>query len=151
MRRSGQSSRDVVRERFRGRRWGLVLASALVVLPVAACAPPVALPPATASPEVVLDAYLRALVAGDCDTERRLVTATFVKSNGELCSVTRVSAYRIEPSSAASSSNEVVFATVLTTTGSDDGTIRPGEVAWFYSLDRQPDGSWRLDGGGSGP
>lgn len=110
-----------------------------------------ALPPISAGPEVVLDRYLGALVAGDCDTGRKLATETFRKGNGELCGATRVSAYRMEPVPARPSSEEVVFATNLTTTGSDDGSIEPGPLIWFYSLDRQPDGSWRIVGGGSGP
>ncbi len=124
---------------------------AILVLTLAACQPAVAVPPDTTAPEVVLDTYLRALVAGDCDTGRKLAVATFRKGNGELCGSTRVSAYRIDPGTARPSPNEIVFSTRLTTTGSDDGSIEPGETLWFYSLDRQPSGPWRVSGGGSGP
>lgn len=110
-----------------------------------------ALPPTSAGPEVVLDAYLRALRAGDCDTGRKLATATFVKGNGELCGATHVSAYQINPEPARPSPDETVFGTTLTTTGTADGSIQAGEITWFYSLGRQPDGSWRIVGGGSGP
>ena len=136
------------------------LAIALLTLAAfAACAPaPPAAPtasadsPATVSdrPEVVLDAYLKALVAGDCETGRMLVTARFRIGTGELCGVTHVSAYRInaEP---ARPPEELIFATILTTTGTADGSIQAGALTWFYSLVQQPDGSWRITGGGSGP
>ena len=117
---------------------------------LAACAPAVALPSEPAAPGVVLDTYLRALLAGDCDTGGKLATASFRKGNGELCGLTRVTAYRID-GSVQPSPNEVVFSSRLTTTGTDDHSIVPGEMIWFYSLQRQPDGSWRLAGGGSGP
>lgn len=100
---------------------------------------------------MVLDAYLRALVAGDCETGRKLVTETFRTGNGELCGGTGVTAYRIDLTPARPSPDEVVFGTWLTTTGSDDGSILPGDLGWFYSLRRQPNGSWRIVGGGTGP
>lgn len=136
---------------------GLVVLAALALAVVAACAPAApgasaaSLPTASAAPEVVLDAYLRALVAGDCDTGRKLVTTTFVKGNGELCGDTQVSAYRIQPEPARPSADEAVFATTLTTSGTADRAVQAGDIIWFYSLDRQPDGSWRIVGGGSGP
>ena len=133
----------------RVRAFGLGLA--MLVLALAACQPAVAVPPDSAGPEVVLDTYLRALVAGDCDTGRKLATATFGKGSGELCGATRVSAYRIDPGTARPSADEVVYSTILTTTGTDDGSVKPGETLWFYSLDRQPSGSWRIAGGGTGP
>ena len=103
------------------------------------------------APEVVLDAYFGALVAGDCDTGRKLATATLVYGNGDLCGATRVSAYEINSVPARPNAAEVVFSTTVTTTGTADGSIHPGAMTWFYSLDKQPDGSWRLVGGGSGP
>jgi hypothetical protein len=108
------------------------------------------LPPASAGAEVVLDAYLRALVAGDCADGRKLTTATFVKGNGELCGDTHVSDYKINPEPGGGGT-EQVFATTLATSGTSDGSIHAGTVTWFYQLDQQPDGSWRIAGGGSGP
>lgn len=143
---------EAVRGRYRS--WiadrGVTVAL-LLALSSAACAPAVALPLDSAGPEVILDTYLRALVAGDCDTGRKLATDTFRKGNGELCGGTRVTAYRIDPVPARPSPEEIVFSTNLTTSGSDDGSILPGELGWFYSLDHQPNGSWRVVGGGSGP
>lgn len=48
-------------------------------------------------------------------------------------------------------SDEVVFATTLTTGGSTDGSVPASDITWFYTLDRQPDGAWRISSGGSGP
>ena len=124
---------------------------AILVLALAACQAAIAVPPDSATPEVVLDTYLRALVAGDCDSGRKLATATFRMGSGELCGSTHVSAYRIDAGQAHPSPDEIVFSTRLTTTGTDDGSIEPGEILWFYSLDRQPSGPWRISGGGTGP
>ena len=44
------------------------------------------------------------------------------------------------------------YSTTLTITrGSGDGSVAAGERIWFYQLDQQPSGAWRLTGGGSGP
>ena len=80
----------------------------------------------------------------------RLATSAFVKGNGELCGGTDVTAYRID-GNVQPSPDEVIFTTILTTTGDDGRSIPAGEMIWFYSLMRQPDGAWRLTGGGSGP
>jgi hypothetical protein len=128
----------------------LRLAILLLALVVAACAQDVTEPLDSTDPDVVLDTYLRALLAGDCDTGGKLATESFSKGNGELCGLTRVTAYRID-GSVQPSPDEVVFSSRITTTGTDDHSIVPGEMIWFYSLHRQPDGSWRLAGGGSGP
>ena len=129
----------------------LTLAATTACSPAASVLPGATLPPPAAAPEVVLDAYLGALVAGDCDAGRKLATTTFVYGSGELCGATRVSAYEINPVPARPNAAEVVFSTKVTTTGTADGSIHPGAMTWFYSLDKQPDGSWRLTGGGSGP
>jgi hypothetical protein len=122
-----------------------------VVLLVGACTPSVALPGDAAGPEVVLDTYLRALVAGDCDTGRKLAAGAFARGHGDLCGGAKVTAYRIDPVPARPSPNDAVFHTYLTTNGSDDGSILPGDQGWFYSLSRQANGPWRIVGGGTGP
>lgn len=138
-----------------GAAHGLGLSASLAVIlagAVAACGgSSFTIPPDSAAPAVVLDAYLRALQAGDCAAGRALGTATFRPGNGELCGATKVSAFRVTGDPATPSSDEVVFATVLTTSGSSDGSVPAGDIIWFYSLDRQPNGAWRLAGGGSGP
>ena len=136
--------------------WQRRLLLALLLLApaaVTACAPGAQNASVTplSSPAIVLDTYLRMLVAGDCNAGRRLASATFGKGNGELCGATQVSAFVIDPGPARPSSNEVVFAARITTSGTADGSVPAGEVTWFYSLDRRLDGSWRIVGGGSGP
>ncbi len=97
------------------------------------------------------DTYFRALAAGDCDTGRKLAADGFKQGAGDLCGHTQVRAYGIEGAPAQPSADEVVFATTLTTTRTDDGTVRAGQITWFFSLRRQANGSWRITGGGSGP
>ena len=122
------------------------------LLLLASCAPAVSLPPEPASPDVVLDTYLRALVAGDCDTGSKLATGAFKgRGYGNLCGETKVTAYRILGAPAQPNSDERVFATTLTTTGTADGTVPAGQIAWFFTLRQQTGGSWRIAGGGSGP
>jgi len=128
-------------------------ASPVLALIVAACAGAASFsaPPDSAGPASVLDAYLKALEAGNCAAGKVLSTATFTASNGDLCGATIVSGYRVLGDPAAPNSTEVVFATTLTISGTSDHSVPPGDITWFYSLDRQPSGAWRLVGGGSGP
>lgn len=131
-------------------RHGLLLGG--VALLVAACAGPrFSPPPEAAGPDVVLRAYLQALVMGDCSAGQVLGTSTFGFGNGELCGQTTVSSFRIDGPPATPIETEVVFATTLVTSGTADGTVRPGMLTCFYDLKRQPAGAWRLAGGGSGP
>ena len=108
-------------------------------------------PPAAAAPEVVLRAYLEALVRSDCSAGRAVGTASFGFGSGELCGHTTVTAYTISIPPATPNATEAVFATSLTTTGTADGSVQPGSLTWFYDLKRQPSGEWRIVGGGSGP
>lgn len=109
------------------------------------------MPPDAAPPEVVVATYLRALVAGDCTAGKVLGTATFRIGNGELCGATSVSSFTIEGPAPDPNATEWVFATTLITTGTADGSVQPGSMTWFYDLKREPNGPWRLVGGGSGP
>lgn len=108
------------------------------------------LPPVGASATAVLDTYLRALVAGDCTTAHALAMSTFKPGNGELCGDVKVSSFSLRGDPATPGRDEVVYASVLITEGSRDGTIPRGKTTWFYDLKRQ-DGAWKLVGGGSGP
>jgi hypothetical protein len=127
---------------------------AVTMLALTGCAGPssgsASPPPAGASASVVLDTYLRALTAGDCAAAHAVAAPTFSKGNGELCGDVKVSAFSLSGDPATPGSNEVVYSSVLTTEGSSDGTIAPGETVWFYDLKRQG-GEWKLVGGGSGP
>jgi hypothetical protein len=125
---------------------------AVVVLSLAACAgSPVLVPPDSAAPEVVLTTYLQALVRGDCSVGKALGTTSFGRGNGNLCGETTVSSFRIDGPPAEPNATEVVFATTLVTTGTADHSVAPGSLTWFFDLQRQPGGAWRLAGGGSGP
>jgi hypothetical protein len=129
-----------------------ITAILLVAVAIAGCGNAFVVPPASAGPAVVLHAYLDGLVAGNCDAGKVLGTSTFVLGNGELCGATHVRAYSVAPGEPAMPNpNEAVFATTLTTDGSRDGSVPAGDMTWFYTLERQPDGSWRITGGGSGP
>jgi hypothetical protein len=135
----------------RARRGAPLLALVLGAV-LAGCGgkPAVSLPPDSAPPEVVLDVYLRALVAGDCETAAKLTFGTFDLGNGELCGYVTVTAFEVDSTPATPTDHEVVFATKLTMSGGD-GSIRDGTNLWFYQLQRQANGSWRLTGGGTGP
>ena len=100
----------------------------------------------------MLNAYLDALVHGDCSAGRALGNAHFIQvGGGELCGATKIKSFRIDGAAPSPFTDEVVYATTLVTTGSDDGSVQPGALTWFYDLKRQTDGAWRLVGGGSGP
>ncbi|WP_157598381.1 hypothetical protein [Phycicoccus sp. Root101] len=98
----------------------------------------------------MLDTYLRALVAGDCDTAHSLAAATFTSGNGELCGDVKVSSFSLRGEPATAGPDDVEYGSVLVTDGSGDGSIPRGDVTWFYELERQG-GAWKLVGGGSGP
>lgn len=110
----------------------------------------VALPSSGASPSQVLSTYLQALQAGDCDTAHALATSTFVFGNGELCGNVDLKTFKVD-GGAPVADGEITFATQMVTDGSGDRSIPPGDLTWFYSLKKQPNGSWRLVSGGSGP
>ena len=106
-----------------------------------------------ADPYDVLDAYLRAFQAGNCQAARVMTTETFRPGNGELCGATRLLGYEIDPRTAGDPTTDsaVGLSATLTTTGTADGSVEDGETLWFYGLARQPGGPWRIVGGGSGP
>ena len=128
-----------------------VVGPVLLGVVLAACGPTLPLPPPSASPQTVLETYLRALVAGECSVGRQLGADGFGPGRGDLCGATRVASYRIDGPPAAPTANELVFSTSLTTSGTSDGTIRAGSIGWFFTLDRKANGSWRITGAGSGP
>jgi len=110
----------------------------------------VTMPPKNAAPAEVLGTYLHALRAGDCRSVHALTTSSFVLGNGELCGALTVTAYGALGQPANPRDGTVIFSTTLTTEGGDQ-SMSNGDHTWFYSLERQPDGAWRLVGGGSGP
>jgi hypothetical protein len=125
---------------------GVVLTAALV----AGCAgPSITAPPTSAAPSVVLETYLRAFEAGNCGAGRQVWHAS--GDAGDLCGATTLSAYQFTGPPATPSATEVEYAVDLTTTGTGDGSVQPGQTLWFFQLDRQADGSWRITQAGSGP
>lgn len=126
---------------------------ALIVVPVIAAAGCAArpLPPDTASSEVVLRAYLDALVAGDCSATAALELPSMRVGNGELCGGVDVTAYRGIQGPAGTPGVEEVYHVTLTTGGDGGQSIEAGDLGWFLGLRRDAGGSWRLSGGGTGP
>lgn len=109
------------------------------------------MPPDNAPPDVVLETYLEALETGDCATAHSLTTDTFTVGNGELCGALRVTRSEIAAGNPAQPRDgEVVFATTITVVGGDQ-SMPDGDHIWFYDLQRQANGTWRITGGGSGP
>jgi hypothetical protein len=110
------------------------------------------LPPANDSPLEVLTAYLEAYKGGQCGFGRQLwIDATPHTGDGDLCGQAQLITYRLNPDPATPAADIADFASTLTTNGSRDGSVQPGETIWFFELDRQADGAWRIRGGGSGP
>ncbi len=171
-----QDARAAIEERIQNRRtarsWRLpaLVAASVVIIAAAAVAfgvfspkavPPaassqpneqsIALPAVDASPADVLNAYLAAFRANDCATAAKLTTDRFTHGNGELCGAVTIDSYT-NASGPAATGAEVIYAiTLQVVTGSKDGTIPSGSVLWFYTLQHESNGSWRLTGGGSGP
>jgi hypothetical protein len=110
---------------------------------------PLALPSKDAASAVVLDAYLRALKAGDCKTAHALTTSSFAR-NGELCGRIRVKSYT-PVGDPATPGDQAIFSVNLITQGGDPGLMPDGLHTRFYTMTRQPDGAWRVDSAGSGP
>ena len=127
------------------------VAGAIAVLVLGSCARDVsaALPPDDAPAAAVLTAYLEFLRSGDCESAHALGTSSFLH-NGELCGDLTVSAYAPLGDPAVPRDGEVVYMTTLSTRGGD-GSMPDGDHTWFYSLDKQAGGAWRIVGGGSGP
>lgn len=129
------------------------LRALLVFLAIAISGPdsvPVeSIPPDSARPEVVLEAYLRSLVRGDCDATHRLETPHFVAGDGGLCGEVVVTSFRVDPGRLVYSASEVALETHLTMHGGD-GSFPDGEIYWVYQLVRQADGAWRIAGEGTG-
>lgn len=133
---------------FTALAWALVVAGGLQA-PADASAP-VTLPAATASPRQVLEAWVRAVEAGDCPTEKALSTSTFTPGNGALCGRSEITAARPDPYERSPDPSQVTYATWLTVTGGD-ASLPDGEHLWFTTLRQQSGGAWRLVEGGSGP
>jgi hypothetical protein len=106
-------------------------------------------PPITdPSPGKVLDAYLRALVKGDCTTAHKM-EASSLAGNGAVCGQVTVKSYTAVGVPQTWGNGEAIFSTELLTEGGEPWL--PARHLVFYTLVRQADGAWRLTGAGSGP
>jgi hypothetical protein len=115
--------------------------------PTVAPSPRVTIPPDSAPREVVLDAYLSALVAGDCDTAGQFVGSPVYDWGGDaFCGgVTHVVGFRILGDSTWLAMNQVMVETALTTTGFTTGMQLPaGDYSFFFDLQQQSSGAWRV-------
>lgn len=128
----------------------LLRLTAALALVLGGCAgPSITAPPVSASASAVLEAYLRAFEAGDCGAAGQVWKGS--GEDGNLCGSTTLSRYQFTGPPATPSATEVEYAIDLTTTGTGEGSIQPGETLWFFILDRQANGAWRITSGGSGP
>lgn len=134
------------------------IAIALLAVVVSACAVApsslvrLSLPPRSASPSLVLATYLEALSVGDCATARTLATVSFASGEGIWCGPgrPRVLAYENPGNPAQPNATEADFAVAVTTEGQPI-SFYDGPYGWFFIVRAQPDGSWRVDGAGTGP
>lgn len=106
-----------------------------------------------ADPGRVVRGYLDAAVADDCDGAAGYwVQPEPGYLRGDLCSL-GVSSYEIDGADrdTSPSADQRVVAATLTTGGNCDLTVPAGQVLWFFQVLKQPDGSWQIAQGGSGP
>jgi hypothetical protein len=107
----------------------------------------VTIPPNSALPAVVLDAYLRALQAGDCRTVSQLTNPLVLNQEYvDLCAVTRVTAFSIQGDPVVVDPDTVRLRATITITGTANG-ILPGEIAETFFVQRQLSGAWRIIAG----
>jgi hypothetical protein len=125
----------------------LLLAAAIGLMAIGSrLAPTVTVPPDSSPPAVVLDAYLRALQAGDCGTADQLVDPLFFGTwNEALCGdITRVTGFAVVDGPVVwRQANEADFTATLSFTGGTHG-LSAGEVTFRFTLRQQSSGKWRL-------
>lgn len=102
------------------------------------------MPPDSAPPAAVLEAYLVALEANDCAIANRLTMPLVLNSEFvDLCAVTRVTAFVIEGEPAVVDFESVRIRARITITGTTSG-LSAGEITGTYFLQRQASGAWRI-------
>ena len=143
-----------------GRRRLLVGGGALALLVIAWCwsgmrrAAPVDLPVVDASAEEMVTAFAAALATHDCDVVVQLSTPAHASRARAWCEERSVDgAVRVEacapPVGDPSAADRCRAMAVLGTR--DMGGFDGRDTPWFFSLVRDPDRGWRVDGGGTGP
>jgi hypothetical protein len=125
----------------------LLLAALLGVAAIGAHpSPAVTVPPDSATSVVVLDAYLRALVARDCDVADQLVFPLFYgRWNDGLCrGEVRITGFKVTSSPITfGQPSKVTLGATLQFTGGTNG-IAAGEVHFVFELQQIPGEAWRL-------
>ena len=124
-----------------------LLGATLVAL-LLGCQPAFTLP-ADASPEIVMQTYLDALEAADCQAAHVLSTMS-PGSGSDLCRAASVVILtdRLDP--ATPTGDERVYSIELTVKGDVDG-LRDGRHLLFFQVKRQSSGAWRVTSVGTGP
>lgn len=123
------------------------LALPLLAVLIAACSRvSVSMPPDSAAPLDVLHAYVEALASGDCDTARALATTDF--GDAGMCG--HITTYGIIGTPSGEWAGHEEYELTIATRGLDV-TVADGRHTWWYTLAQQPEGAWRVSGGGSGP
>jgi hypothetical protein len=106
--------------------------------------PTVTIPPDSAPPTVVLDAYLRALQAGDCRTVSQLTNPLVLNREYiDLCAVTRVTDFSILGNPVVVDPETVRLSATITITGTAKGVL-PGDITETFFVQQQPSGAWRI-------
>jgi hypothetical protein len=107
-----------------------------------------AIPPDSAEPTVVLEAYLRSSEAGDCATARQLTMPLVLNQDFvELCGATRVTAFAVMGVEAPVDAETTRLTARLTITrtfpGSSTG-LSADAINGTYFLQRRSNGAWRI-------
>jgi hypothetical protein len=105
--------------------------------------------PDDAPPVAVLESFLKSLAIRDCEHARAYSTNDGFRQVGGLCDRIVVVHFDVVGERARSSRDEVVFDAILTIDGRSEGLS--GGSRFFFALERQPSGAWRIAGGGSDP
>lgn len=126
-------------------------ALALVLLAVGGCTRPGPVEVIAGPPDQVIDAYLRAVEATDCDGAKLYETPVLAAADGGLCGKLEITDFRIDPANTGDPRERSYFTQITTPTGFADGSVEPGLFDWFIFVERQPDGAWLVSGGGSSP
>ena len=128
---------------------GAALAAVVLAVLAGGCGSPAPSPPDLHDRDAVLAGWLAALARGDCAAARSLETDRFAGAEAGLCGA--IGAFQTPTDPAMPNPGEAVYGTRITLTRGLDGGLPPGPMTWFTTLRHQADGSWRVDGGGTGP
>ena len=120
-------------------RRGASLAAITIALAVAGCTTRIPMPPDDATPRQVIDVYLRALAATDCETARAL-------GSDHLCGIVTGATVTEELPPV---DETMRYLTTIVVSGGD-GSLPDGPNPWTYELSRGSGGQWRIVNEGMG-